>query len=103
MLTFFYWIGIFVISFSILLLIKSEKDDADDLPLSKEQLNYIAIYIAIIGTIILAISLQFLNYRHYKQISDEQWYRFAPSEEDPTGKICQYKWETQEILFQKQN
>lgn len=67
MLTFFYWIGIFVISFSILLLIKSEKDDADNLPLSKEQLNYIAIYIAIVGSIILAISLQFLNYRQYSE------------------------------------
>lgn len=66
-LTFFYWIGIFVISFSILLLIKSEKDDTDDLPLSKEELNYIAIYIAIIGFIILAISLHFLNYRQYAE------------------------------------
>lgn len=52
------------LSFSTLSFIKIFKAEEDELPAPKEQLSLAAMIIAIVGSLFIAVSLPFINYKN---------------------------------------
>lgn len=69
MIYFLYWIGIFILAFALCALIKSQRYEEDELPISKEQLFQILKVLLIIGSIFLASSLPFINYKKQEELN----------------------------------
>ena len=64
MIYFLYWLGILILSFGALSFIKISKTEEDELPAPKEQLNLVVTIITIIGSLLIAVSLPFINYKN---------------------------------------
>lgn len=63
MVTFLYWVGIFIITFAALSAWKLNQYEEDELLLSKEEIFRIVMILTIIGAIILSIIMPFKNYQ----------------------------------------
>ena len=64
MLYFLYWLGILVLLFGVISFIKVSKMEDDELPAPKEQLNTVIIIITVIGSLLITVSLPFINYEN---------------------------------------
>lgn len=64
MLYFLYWLGILVLLFGTISFIKVSKIEDDELPAPKEQLNAVIIIITVIGSLLITVSLPFINYKN---------------------------------------
>lgn len=51
-------------TFGLLCFITIRKTDDDELPVPKEQLNYAVTLIIVFGTLLITISLPFINYKN---------------------------------------
>ena len=61
-----YWIGIFILSFALCLLIKLQQNE-EDLPLSKEQIFQLLKILLIISIIFITLSITFINWKNNQE------------------------------------
>lgn len=69
MIYFLYWIGIFILAFALCTLFKINQYEEDELPFSKDQLFHVIRILIVVGTIFLASSLPFINYKKLQELN----------------------------------
>lgn len=57
-----YWIGILILGFAIMTLAKVSNAEDEDLPIDKDNLIRVVLFLTIIGYTFIAVSKPFINY-----------------------------------------
>lgn len=65
-----YWLGIFLLMLSACCLYKYNSIDEDELPIDKDALTQILLVIAMIGGIMICVTMPFINYDKRKTDSN---------------------------------
>lgn len=66
---FLYWIGIFILAFSICAIIKVEQCEDSELPFNKEHVFKVITILIALGSIFIGVTLPFLNSEKSKEVN----------------------------------